>query len=212
MIPAEVMRAGLEDTSELLRPVRIGGTLTGCSLAIISYRQVRSKHDPFTLDVDAFRAAVKRAREAKVDALWLDCWCYRREGEYDHACQVLVGPRSAPAGSGVGGNVPAGAAGASGWDVLTPLACTDGARVLVNRGWVPRDAVAAVERPAGRQAVSGVLKAGLATQHASSQPAPQLPVGCEWPLRDDDAPVPSRVTTHVIGKVRGRRAMPPNQV
>ena len=75
----------LYDTSELLRPVRIGGTLTGCSLAIISYRQVRSKHDPFTLDVDAFRAAVKRAREAKVDALWLDCWCYRREGEYDHA-------------------------------------------------------------------------------------------------------------------------------
>ena len=84
------------------------------------------------------------------------------EGVYDHAAQALLGPRSAPAGAGVGGNAPPGAANASGWDVVTPLTCADGVRVLVNRGWVPRESIAAVDQPAGRQAVSGVLKAGEA--------------------------------------------------
>lgn len=84
------------------------------------------------------------------------------EGEFDHSCQALVGPRSAPAGAGVGGGAPPGAAGASGWDVLTPLVTADGTRVLVNRGWVPRESVGCVEKPKGRQAVSGVLKAGEA--------------------------------------------------
>ena len=84
------------------------------------------------------------------------------EGSFDHAYQVLLGPRSAPAGAGVGGNAPAGAANQSGWDVLTPLTCLDGTRILVNRGWVPRDAVNQLEQPAGKQVVSGVLKAGEA--------------------------------------------------
>ena len=82
------------------------------------------------------------------------------EGEFDHEAQILLGPRSAPAGSGVGGNAPPGAANQSGWDVLTPLKCTDGTRVLVNRGWVPRESVAAVEQPKGRQKVQAVLKEG----------------------------------------------------
>lgn len=55
------------------------------SFAIISYRQVRSKHDAFTMDVDAFVAAVARAHEAGIAALWLDAWCYRQEGPYVHA-------------------------------------------------------------------------------------------------------------------------------
>lgn len=84
------------------------------------------------------------------------------EGTFDHAQQVLVGPRSAPAGAGVGGNAPAGAANQSGWDVLTPLARSDGSRVIVNRGWVPRESIASVEQPTGAQVVSGVLKAGEA--------------------------------------------------
>ena len=37
------------------------------------------------LEPDAFVAAVSKAREAKVEALWLDAWCYRQEGEYDHS-------------------------------------------------------------------------------------------------------------------------------
>jgi len=82
------------------------------------------------------------------------------EGEFDHARQVLLGPRSAPAGAGVGTGAPAGAANTSGWDVLTPLRCADGVRVIVNRGWVPREAVEAVDQPTGPQTVSGVLKAG----------------------------------------------------
>jgi cytochrome oxidase assembly protein ShyY1 len=87
------------------------------------------------------------------------------EGQFDHSQQVLLGPRSAPAGSGVGGGVAGDGVGASGWDVVTPLTCADGVRVLVNRGWVPRDGVgqpAAVEQPVGVQVVSGVLKAGEA--------------------------------------------------
>ena len=83
--PAERVLSRLFDTSELIRPMRIESGEPACSYAIISYRQVRSKHDSFTLDASAFRAAVKRARDAKVDALWLDGWCYRREGDYDHA-------------------------------------------------------------------------------------------------------------------------------
>ena len=82
------------------------------------------------------------------------------EGEFDHAGQALVGPRSAPAGAGVGGGAPAGAANQSGWDVLTPLTRPDGSRVLINRGWVPREAVGSIEQPKGVQQLSGVLKAG----------------------------------------------------
>ena len=72
---------------------------------------------------------------------------------------MLLGPRSAPPGSDKG-NSPAGAPAQSGWDVVTPLACADGSRVLVNRGWVPRDATAAIDQPTGQQRIEGVLKQG----------------------------------------------------
>jgi surfeit locus 1 family protein len=81
------------------------------------------------------------------------------EGTFDHARQVLLGPRSAPPGSDKG-NSPAGAPAQSGWDVVTPLACADGSRVLVNRGWVPRDATAVIDQPTGQQRIEGVLKQG----------------------------------------------------
>ena len=62
-----------------------------CTFAMISYRQERSKSDDFTLDVDAFRSAVARAHDAAVTALWLDAWCYRQQGAYDHShfCREL---------------------------------------------------------------------------------------------------------------------------
>ena len=96
------------------------------------------------------------------------------EGTFDHDCQVLVGPRSAPAGSV--SNTPAGAAGPSGWDVITPLVCKDGSRVLVNRGWVARDdakqtSPAHIEQPAGAQRVVGILKPGeAANKYAKNTP------------------------------------------
>ena len=85
------------------------------------------------------------------------------EGTFDHSAQALVGPRSAPAGSV--SNVPAGAAGPSGWDVITPFVCRDGTRLLVNRGWVGRDPSsqsdpAPISHPQGFQAIDGILKNG----------------------------------------------------
>ena len=77
-------------------------------------------------------------------------------GEFDHGAQQLLGPRSPPPGV----LEQRAGAPATGWDVLTPLACADGRRVLVNRGWVPREAVDAVGRPAGAQAVRGVVRRG----------------------------------------------------
>ena len=53
-----------------------------------------------------------------------------------------------------------GAPASSGWEVVTPLQCTDGCRVLVNRGWVPREAVESISHPTGSVRVRGILKAG----------------------------------------------------
>ena len=77
---ASVMTA-LYTTDELLTSVNAADA----SFAIISYRQVRCKSDDFTLGTDAFLSAVSKAREAGVDAIWLDGWCYRQEGPYNHA-------------------------------------------------------------------------------------------------------------------------------
>lgn len=89
-------------------------------------------------------------------------------GTFDHSKQVLMGPRSAPAGmeaasaAAGGGRAPAGAPHASGWDVITPLTCSDGSSLLVNRGWVPRDQTASLSQPSGIQRVEGVLRKGEA--------------------------------------------------
>ena len=97
-------------------------------------------------------------------------------GEFDHAQQMLLGPRSAPPGAKQHG-APGGSP--SGWDIVTPLRCEDGTVILVNRGWVPRDSTvpardpvtgkpnghafgvpAAFSQPRGAQEVHGVLKKG----------------------------------------------------
>lgn len=80
--PAASVLTALYTTSDLLTSV---GATEDVSFAIISYRQVRSNRDDFTLDVDAFVSAISKAREAGVDAIWLDGWCYRQEGAYNHA-------------------------------------------------------------------------------------------------------------------------------
>lgn len=75
-------------------------------------------------------------------------------GRLDHEHEMLVGPRSPAAGSvsATGGEVH------SGWLVLTPLH-GEKLSVLVNRGWVPRDKVAQIERPRGEVVVEGVVRA-----------------------------------------------------
>ena len=77
---ASVMTA-LYKTDDLLVSVNPADA----SFAVISYRQVRCKSDDFTLGTDAFLSAVSKAREAGVDAIWLDGWCYRQQGPYNHA-------------------------------------------------------------------------------------------------------------------------------
>ena len=110
-------------------------------------------------------------------------------GEFDHAQQMLLGPRSAPPGAKQHG-APGGSP--SGWDIVTPLRCEDGTVVLVNRGWVPRDSTvpardpktgapnghafgvpAAFGQPRGAQEVHGVLKRGeQKNKYASPNPHP----------------------------------------
>jgi len=69
-------------------------------------------------------------------------WCV---GTFDHSKQILMGPRSAPAGmeaaaaAATGKRNPPGAPTPSGWDVITPFTCTDGTVLLVDRGWVRTD-------------------------------------------------------------------------
>ena len=47
-------------------------------------------------------------------------------------------------------------------DARPRVGCADGAAVLVNRGWVPRDDVGKLGQPAGACTVHGVLKRGEA--------------------------------------------------
>ncbi|KAJ1621783.1 SURF1 family-domain-containing protein [Pavlovales sp. CCMP2436] len=74
-------------------------------------------------------------------------------GRLDHAHQMLVGPRSPPAGSPPGPEIH------SGWLVFTPLHSDTGPSVLVNRGWVPRDRVDELELPRGEVTIEGVVRA-----------------------------------------------------
>ena len=40
--------------------------------------------DRFTLDDGALAGVLSAARELGMDAIWLDAWCYRFEGNYNH--------------------------------------------------------------------------------------------------------------------------------
>ncbi|GBG25121.1 Surfeit locus protein 1 [Hondaea fermentalgiana] len=82
----------------------------------------------------------------------------RCSGTFDYAQSMFVGPRSAPA-HGVQGT---GAMQPSGWYVVTPFTDKDsGKRVLVNRGWIPRDqqqlALQGLEKGLDAESFDGVL-------------------------------------------------------
>ena len=142
-----------------------GGTACLCAWQLRRYDWKVSKIEERTATLAAAAQPLRAIISNPADGLGDGAHEFERvilEGTFDHTQQVLVGPRSAPAGAGLNANVPAGAAGASGWDVLAPLVCADGSRVLVNRGWVPRENIGCVERPTGTQVVEGVLKAGEA--------------------------------------------------
>jgi len=65
-------------------------------LAFISDRIVKSSADEFTLDVEAFVSAINAAKQAQVDFLWLDCWCYRKQppwSNYVHSDFVVHLPK-----------------------------------------------------------------------------------------------------------------------
>jgi len=101
---------------------------------------------------------------------------YRRivcTGKFDHDDEILVGPRSAPVGTVSGGprSGLASDSNASGWDVVTPFECTDGRRVLVNRGWVQRDQAGSVSRPLQAVEVQGVLCGGESGNRCVAVPA-----------------------------------------
>ena len=64
----------------------------------VSYRQevgtqdvADAPYDEFTLDGNALRGIIAAATRLGAEAMWLDCWCYRYVGEYDHQafCRTL---------------------------------------------------------------------------------------------------------------------------
>lgn len=88
--PAEQVLASLYmQDDELVAAERV--LVVAADFAIISYRQERDAHDSFTMDAAAFQSAVREAQRTGVAALWLDAWCYRHDGPYDHSsfCEEL---------------------------------------------------------------------------------------------------------------------------
>ena len=84
---AEVLTE-LSTTDNLLWPV--GHRRCG----LVSYRQEWAQAGEYaglTLDGPAFVGVLAAARSVGLEALWLDAWCYRFVGEYDHSdfCRTL---------------------------------------------------------------------------------------------------------------------------
>ena len=87
---AESVRASLfkSEASELKSSVPAGAA----AFALISYRQERVEPDDgATMDCEALLSIAAKATAAGIKSLWLDCWCYRPTGEYNHAdfCRTL---------------------------------------------------------------------------------------------------------------------------
>eukprot|EP00966_Prymnesium_polylepis_P147934 3417677-Prymnesium_polylepis.1 len=61
--------------------------------ALISYRQEASCGESgLTLDGEALLSAIAAAKRGEIDAFWLDAWCYRSVGQYNHDdfCETLA--------------------------------------------------------------------------------------------------------------------------
>lgn len=80
-----------------------------------------------------------------LDPAEMDFKRVRVRGHYDHSLEVRSGPRSWE--------------GQSGFFVLTPLVLANGKRVVVNRGWVPRESET-FERPNGEVELTAVVRVG----------------------------------------------------
>ena len=79
-------------------------------------------------------------------------------GTFDHKAEVLIGPRSAPAGL-VGTAAQGLAINPQGYYVVTPLVRSDGTVVFVNRGWVEKSQTEWF-RPSGVVSVTTVVSSG----------------------------------------------------
>lgn len=90
-------------------------------------------------------AAVPVPLPARIDDA--EAWDFRRVTlggtfRHDRAMPVIARPRE----------------GRAGYELVTPLERPDGAPVLVNRGFVPMDGLAAVTRPEGPVTLTGVVR------------------------------------------------------
>ncbi|CAH3042869.1 unnamed protein product, partial [Porites lobata] len=115
---------------------------------------------------------------------------YRRirlRGKFDHSEEIHVLPRSLNEGPHGGGGL--GQRPKSGAHIITPLDLSEtGQRILVNRGWVPRDKIEPEKRPEG-QIQGEVELVGFIRQGEKRQPfqAKNNPEKNQWCSRDVDA-------------------------
>ena len=92
---SELEVLNLLTTTEELSEMVSGLSASKVRCALISYRQERGgggEYDHLTLDGAALRGAISAAKgELGAEALWLDAWCYRFNGEYNHDdfCRTL---------------------------------------------------------------------------------------------------------------------------
>ena len=87
--PAQVLTM-LKCTDEHLHTVSTADVRCG----LVSYRQEEQAHGEYaglTMDGAAFIGILSAAKQIGLEALWLDAWCYRFTGVYDHAdfCTTL---------------------------------------------------------------------------------------------------------------------------
>ncbi len=92
------------------------------------------------------RVAPVQDFSSEIDADAMDFKRVRATGRFDHSLEVRSGPRSFE--------------GSSGFFVLTPLVLESGKRVVVNRGWVPREDDQSIVRPQGQIELIGVVRKG----------------------------------------------------
>lgn len=88
--PAASVLHHLKSTDTHLQTVELSEVRCG----LISYRQewkTDGEYADLTLDGAALMGALAAAKRLQLDALWLDSWCYRFAGKYNHAdfCHTL---------------------------------------------------------------------------------------------------------------------------
>ncbi|KAG8460466.1 hypothetical protein KFE25_013116 [Diacronema lutheri] len=62
----------------------------GLPFALVSYRQEARPGDAHRLDARALAGIVLAAERLRVHAVWLDAWCFRQPGPYDHRLFVAT--------------------------------------------------------------------------------------------------------------------------